>query len=151
MQRPAKGNTANRPSSIPIRQRESTIDLARSSCTGRLEISWCFVSSVRQGSRGLLLHRHCGAGRSAAYSRGGAAFVRAAEHCHDVHETASLNHISNVFCVMKVADRLNSDLFSSVSTLQITVLFDHRRSHHHHVFLCFQNPVSVDMDAQSPG
>ena len=70
-------------------------------------------------------------------------FVRAAEHCHDVHETASFNHISYVFCVMKVADRLNSDLFSSVSTLQITVFFDHRRSHHHHFLCVFRIPFRM--------
>ena len=100
---------------------------------------------MRQGSRGLLLSSSslCGAGRSAAYSRSGAAFVRAAEHCHDVHETASFNHISIVFCVMKVADRLNSDLFSSVSALQITVLFDHRRSHHHHFLCVFRIPFQL--------
>ena len=47
------------------------------------------------------------------------------------------------FCVMKVADRLNSDLLSSVSTLQITVLFDHRRSHHHHFLCVFRIPFRL--------
>ena len=55
------------------RQRRHIVDLlfpyvhekARSTSRGHLElsalpaISWCFDSSVRQGSRGLLLHRHC--------------------------------------------------------------------------------------------
>ena len=55
------------------RQRRYIVDLlfpyanekAQSISGGHLELSalraimWCFVSSVRQGSRGLLLHRHC--------------------------------------------------------------------------------------------
>ena len=59
--------------SVPQRQqpphRRSIIphvhEKARSTSRGHLElsalraISWCFDSSVRQGSRGLLLHRHC--------------------------------------------------------------------------------------------
>ena len=120
---------------------------------------------MRQGSRGLLLHRHCVAlaGRPRTHvavqpSSGLRSIAMmytkllhsitylmffSAEHCHDVHETASFNHISNVFCVMKVADRLNSDLLSSVSTLQITVLFDHRRPHHHHFLCVFRIPFRL--------
>ena len=61
--------------SVPQRQRRHIVDLlfpyvhekAQSTSRGHLELSalraimWCFVSSMRQGSRGLLHqhHRHC--------------------------------------------------------------------------------------------
>ena len=103
---------------------------ARSTSRGHLElsalpaISWCFDSSVRQGSRGLLLHRHCVAlaGRPRIHVA-----VQPSSGLRSIAMmyTKLLHSITYLmfFCVMKVADRLNSDLLSSVSTLQITVLF----------------------------
>ena len=38
---------------------------------------------------------------------------------------------------------MSSHLFSSVLALQITSGFDHRRSHHHHCLLCFQDPFRL--------
>ena len=99
-------------------------------------IRCCFLSSVRQGSRALASSSSlCGADRSATYPCGGAAFVRAARHCHDVHETTSLNHIFiglSIFLFGSGRSAEFGSVFVCVGVADHCFFVDHRRSHRHH-------------------
>ena len=57
---PSKGNTADRRPIFPhAHEKARSTSRGHRALSALRAISWCFDSSVRQGSRGLLLHRHC--------------------------------------------------------------------------------------------
>ena len=94
-----KATPPHRRSIIPIRQRQSTIDLARSSCTQRAwshHVVLCFFGAAGftwlapSASSSL-----CGADRSATYSRSGA-----------VRQYHNRSHHHHFLCVLRIFFRL---------------------------------------------